>query len=51
MSKLAALFKAQKMLAHLSRALINRRVVEIISSQLSNIRQNATFVSECVGVM
>lgn len=35
-AKLATLFKAQKMLAHLSGTLISHRVAEIISSQLSN---------------
>lgn len=51
MTKLATLFKAQKMLAHLSGTLIIHRVAEIISSQLSNTRQNVMFVSKCVGVM
>lgn len=51
MAKLATLFKAQKMLAHLSGTLISHRVAEIIRSQLSNTRHNAVFVSECVGVM
>lgn len=45
MAKLATLFKAHKMLAHLSGTLISHRVAEIISSQLSNIRQNVMFVS------
>lgn len=51
MAKLATLFKAQKMLAHLSGTLISHRVAEIISSQHSNTTQNAMFVSKCVGVM
>lgn len=37
------------MLAHLSGTLISHRVAEIISSKLSNTRQNVMFVS--VGVM
>ena len=36
--RLAALFKALKMLAHLSGTLISRMVAEIISSQLNNMR-------------
>lgn len=44
-AKLATLFKAQKMLAHLSGTLISHRVAEIISFQLNNTRQNVMFVS------
>lgn len=48
MVKLATLFKAQKMLAHLSGTLISHRTAEIISSQLSNTRRDVMFVSVVV---